>query len=235
MTTAFPPAPRLPAKQASTAAIASSTRHCDRHTLAGGKPVGLDHDRRAATPEIGMSGIAIAEAAIGGGRNAGFGGEVLGVALRALEARRLAARPESGDAGGGEIVNQAGDERRLRTDDDELDGVGAAELADRESVADVECDQVGALGNAGVAGRRVKPGEMGRLGDLPGECMFASARPDEEDVDPAWLALRFAGCRRRKYAPRAFDEDTDDAERDERRYQADDDTKRRDVDRSRNT
>ena len=57
------------------------------------------------------------------------------------------ARPEGLDAGGGKIVDEAGDQRRLRADDDEIDRLRPAEGDDRGVVGDVERD----------IGRRIAP------------------------------------------------------------------------------
>ena len=69
----------------------------------------------------------LGEALIGGGRDAVRAAKILGEALRAFEPRRGAARAEGLDAGRFEIVDDAGAERRLRPDDDEIDGVRPAE------------------------------------------------------------------------------------------------------------
>ena len=106
----------------------------------------------------------------------------LGVALRALEPRRFARWPEDGDAGGGEIVDDAGDERRLRPDHDEVDSLLAAEGDDRRMIGDVERDELGAFRDAGIARRGVELPELRRLRELPGQRMLAPAGADEEDV-----------------------------------------------------
>ena len=182
MTTSAPAAPCMPAKQASIAAIASlgGLRHGD--ALAGGEAVGLDDHRRPLGADIVAGGAGAGEAAIGGRGDAGLGAEVLGEALRALEACRCAARPERRDAGGGEVVDQPRDQRRLRPDDDEVDVPRAAEGDHRAVVGDVEADQLGAFRDAGIARRGIEPGEPRRLRELPGKRMLPSARADEEDV-----------------------------------------------------
>ena len=78
------------------------------HALAGGEPVGLDDDRRALLAHIGLGGRGGGEALIGGGRDVVRPAQVLGEALGAFELRRRLARPERLDAGGGEIVDDAG-------------------------------------------------------------------------------------------------------------------------------
>ena len=74
-----------PTIASSIAASASATSGRDRHALAGGQAVGLDDDRRAAPADEGLGLGGIAEAAVGGGRDAVFGAEILGEALGAFE------------------------------------------------------------------------------------------------------------------------------------------------------
>ena len=50
----------------------------DDHALAGGKPVGLDHDRRAALADIGLSRFGGAETLVGGGGDAVCAAQILG-------------------------------------------------------------------------------------------------------------------------------------------------------------
>ena len=81
--------------------------HRDGHALAGGKPVGLDDDRRALLADIGLRRLGVGEAAIGGGRDVLARAEILGEALRALELRRSLRRAEDLDAGRTQIVGDA--------------------------------------------------------------------------------------------------------------------------------
>jgi hypothetical protein len=54
-------------------------------------------------------------------RDAGVAAQILGEAFRAFQLRPGLRRPEGADAGGFQIVDQAGDERRFRADDDQID------------------------------------------------------------------------------------------------------------------
>ena len=93
----------------------------DGDALAGGEPVRLHHDGEVVLHHIGARSVAVGEAAVVGGRDAGLAAEILGEALGAFELRRRFRRAEGADAGGRKIVDEAGDERRLRPDDDEVD------------------------------------------------------------------------------------------------------------------
>ena len=123
------------------AASASLARLGDDDALAGGEAVGLDHDRqRLRRRDRPCAAAASREAAVGGGRDAELGAEVLGEALRAFELGRGLGRAEGLDAGRRQVVGEARDQRRLGPDHDEADVVVAAERDDGRVVGDVERD-----------------------------------------------------------------------------------------------
>src|SRR5262249_11374372 len=103
-------------------------------------------------------------------------------ALGALEWRGRPARAEGLDAGRGEIVHDAGTERRLGPDHDQIDVLRLAERDHRRMVGDVERHHLAVAGDAGVARRAEEPRDQRARRDLPGERMLASARAEEEDV-----------------------------------------------------
>ena len=72
--------------------------------------------------------------------------QILGEALGAFEPRRRPARPERLDAGGAEIVDDAGAERRLRPDHDEIDLLRLAERDHRRMVGEIERHELGIPG-----------------------------------------------------------------------------------------
>ena len=97
----------------------------DDHALAGGEPVGLDHDRQAPLGDIGLGRARVGEAAIGRGRDGIAPGEVLHEAFGALQRGAGGIGPESGNAGRFQPVHQAQHQGRLGSDDDELDPLGS--------------------------------------------------------------------------------------------------------------
>ena len=157
-------------------------RHRHDHALAGGEPVGLDHDRRALLAHVGRASFRIGESAIGARSEYRFAAEVLGEALGAFELCRRLARAERLDAGGREIVDDAGRERRLRADHDEIDRVGLQNSITAGMVGDVERDAFGLAGDAGIARRAPQLGQQRGSGDLPRESVFAAAGTEQEDV-----------------------------------------------------
>ncbi len=81
----------------------------DPDAFAGGEPVELDDARQLGAVERPRV------------RNAGSVHHVLGERLRALDLRGGGARTEHGDAAAAQFVGETRDERRLGTDDDEVD------------------------------------------------------------------------------------------------------------------
>src|SRR5205823_1559393 len=86
-------------------------RSADEHALSGREPVDLDDTRRPRDREPFRR------------RHAGRSHDVLGEALRALDASRGSAWAEDGDARMPELVGEPGYEGRFRPDDDKVDFV----------------------------------------------------------------------------------------------------------------
>ena len=124
----------------------------DDHALAGGEAVGLHDIGGAEVVERGL------DLGAGGGAHGAAGGHARGIhdplreRLRALELRGRLARTEHRDAARAQRVGDAGDERRLGPDHDEVDGVLVREHRDRGRVVRVEGDERRILRDAGVAG-----------------------------------------------------------------------------------
>ena len=88
----------------------------DDHAFAGGKPVGLDHDRQVLTHDVEERGVGFGEAMIARCWNPVAGAEVLGEALGAFERRGRARRAEHFDALRFEIVGKPRHQRQLWSD-----------------------------------------------------------------------------------------------------------------------
>ena len=130
MTTSAPAAPNAPAKQASMAAVAASRVSAMTTPLPAARPSALTTIGSGCVGQIGLGGARVREAAVGGGGNARTRAEVLGEALRALELGGRLGRAEHLDPGGGQIVGEAGHQRRLGAHHHEADVVVAAEADD---------------------------------------------------------------------------------------------------------
>ena len=154
----------------------------DHDALAGGEPVGLDHDRRALGAHVSLRRRRRGEALIGRGRNVARLAQILGEALGAFELGGRLARTEGLDPGGAEIIHDAGAERRLGADDDEIDLVRPAERDHRRMVGNVERHQLAFPRDAGIARRAVELLDQRARRDLPGQRMLAPAGAEEEDV-----------------------------------------------------
>ncbi len=162
----------------------------DRHPLAGGEPVGLDDDRRALGGDIGLGRRRIAKAAISRGRDGVPGAEILGEALRSLERGGRLARPEGGDAGRLQPVDQPGNQRLLGTDDDEID---AFRFAKSDQQVEIRCrnlDALGLLGDPGIARRAIELVAERRGADRPAQRMFAPPRADDQNPHAQRLLLQ---------------------------------------------
>ena len=91
--------------------------------------------------------------------------------------------PKAGMPAAARSSTMPGDQRRLRADHHEVDLVVARQKATTAAwSADVERDELGVLGDAGIARRREEPRQLRRLRELPGERMLAAARADEEHI-----------------------------------------------------
>jgi hypothetical protein len=132
--------------------------------------------------QIGFGRRQRVEAFIGGGRDAVVAAQVLGEALGAFEPRGILARAEGFDAGGFEIIDDAGAERGFRPDHDEIDGLVAAIRDHAGVVGDIKRHAGRFAGDAGIAGGAIELlGQRARR-DLPGQRMFAAAGAKNEDV-----------------------------------------------------
>ena len=119
--------------------------------------------------------LPLEEALIVSGRNARLAAEVLGEALRAFELGRGLRRPEGADAGGSEIVDQSGNQRRFRSDDDEVDFFPFAEGDDRRVVFRVERNAIRDTADAGIAGSCEEFSQQRRGRERPRKCMLSAS------------------------------------------------------------
>ena len=60
--------------------------------------------------------------------------------------------------------------------------MGFAKRDDGGMVGKIECGDLGMLGNARISWRGVELSTQRRLRQLPRQCMFASARPQQQDI-----------------------------------------------------
>ena len=159
----------------------------DDDALAGREAVGLDDDAATAAGGL-VAGVRrgrgrVVERRRAGHRDARRLGDLAAERLRALDPRRGGRGPEHEDPGVGERVRDAGGQRRLRTDDDELDRALPGDLDDRPRVERVDARET----DPRLARDRVGPGRDDDLvharlrGELPGERVLAAAAADDQD------------------------------------------------------
>jgi hypothetical protein len=125
----------------------------DADALAGGEAVGLHDVGRGEAVQRVEGLVVVAARPVARRRHAGGGHDLLGERLRPLDARAGLVGPEDRDVGRAQAVGHPGDQRCLRTDDDEVDRLAVSQLADHRRVRRVDVDEVGDLRDAGVAGR----------------------------------------------------------------------------------
>ena len=154
----------------------------DDHALAGGQTIGLDHHRNGKSVERGQRIRRAGCPDIAGGRDMGAGAQVLGKAFRAFQLRRCLVRPEHENLRDAQAFGEAIDQRRFRPDHDQIDVMLAAEQDHRAVIGDVQRDQFGMLGNAGIAGSSIEFLERRGLRQLPRQGMFAATRTDQQDI-----------------------------------------------------
>ena len=172
----------LPAEHRLCGADRLRDRVGDDHPLAARQTARLHHQRGALRAHPVLIESVAAE---GGGARRGntvAAQELLGEGLRALEPRCIAARSEAAESRRGEGVDDAGDERRFRSDDRQIDALGTRELYQRGSVlggdADIAHPRLG--GRAAVAGRHQHLADACRGGAFPGERVLATASTDDQ-------------------------------------------------------
>jgi hypothetical protein len=152
------------------------------HALTGGKPIGLHHDRRAFFPHVVLGRSRALEALVSGGRNLVGLAQVLGETLGAFQPRRPFARAERSDAGGLQVVDDAGAQRHFRPDHHQVNLLRLAERDHRLMVGEVERHALGLACDAGIAGRAIKLLAKRARRHFPGQRVFASAGTEDEDV-----------------------------------------------------
>ena len=142
-----PPPPRsrpspVRRRTSSIAASASAMLCATTAPLAGGEPVGLDHDRRALRAHVVLGRGGRREAPIGGGRDAVGLAQVLGEALGAFEPRRRPVGPNALAPAAARSSTMPAQSGASGLDHDEVDLACPAERDHRRMVRDIERDEI---------------------------------------------------------------------------------------------
>ena len=122
-----------------------------------------------------------AVSSLAGSGDAGCLHDLLGEALRAFDSRGRRARAEDRDSRVPKRVGDPGDERHLGADDHEVDAEGVAQVEEALRILRAHRMALAEACDARVPGRGVERCEPGALGELPGECVLAPPRADDED------------------------------------------------------
>ena len=106
-----------------------------------------------------------------------------------------ALRPEHRDPARGELVGEAGDERHLGPDDDEVDALRRGGVGQPGDVVDGDRQQPRVGGDARVAGRAQQLGRGGRALQRAHERVLAPAGADDEDLGAGNAAAQIAAMK----------------------------------------
>ena len=107
-------------------------RHDD--ALARREPVGLDDNRRALREHISLRGGSTGKAGIGRRRYFVAGAKILREGFGAFEPGGRVAWTEGPDPCRGQLIDDTGDKRRLRADNDEIDVIRLAKSNNRRMI-----------------------------------------------------------------------------------------------------
>ena len=127
-----------------------------------------------------MRGLGIGEGLEFRRRNAVANHEILREILRAFELRGGLGRSEDAQSAGAEGVDDTRCQRRFRADQGEVHFLLLGEIGKRADVGDGQVLQFLFVCGAGIAGRDVDDLDARRLGQSPGQRMFAAAGADDE-------------------------------------------------------
>src|SRR4030095_11051350 len=109
-------------------------------------------------------------------------------ALARLEARGGCARAEDGDALPSQAIGEAGSERILGPDHDQIDALAAADLGEGGGIVRPDLRQAGCVAlHSRIPRRREHAAHTRAARDLPGEGVAGTPGAGDEDVHPALL------------------------------------------------
>ena len=169
-------------------------RGADDHALAGGEAVCFHHQRRTLCTHPGGVEVRTREDAVGGSGNVVAFEEVFGEGLGAFELRGGLTRAEAAEARGRERIHHTDNQRLFRAHDRQRHAFG---LCQRHQAGHVVRGHrhVAALrfgGGAGVARRDQYFADARRLGQFPGQRVFASTTTNHHHFHRAasWKAAR---------------------------------------------
>ena len=157
----------------------------DDDAFAAGETVGFDDDGQGEAGEGGVGFLISGDLDGAGGGDGGAFEELFGEDFGAFEAGGGLGGADDVEIALAETVDDAGDQRGFGADDGEVDGEGFGEVGVTGDVSG-RGEAAGELGDAGVAGAGDEIGDLGRLGQAPGEGMFAASAADDQDVQE-WI------------------------------------------------
>ncbi len=149
----------------------------DDDPLACREPIRLDDERAVRGAHVRLRGVRVVEDLEGRGRDLAALQEALHEGLRALERRGRPRRAERADPLGLEGVDEARDERRLRTHDDELDRLPLRRGDHARDIVRAALDVARLRGGPSVSGQREDLVPVRR--EAPNERVLARSGTDD--------------------------------------------------------
>ncbi len=132
--------------------------------------------------DVGVCRLGIGEGGEFGGGNAVPRHEALGEVLGAFQLRGGLGGAEDAQAAGAEDIDDAGRQRRFRADHGQVDVFLLGEIGQGVDVGERQVFQLRLARRAGIAGRDQHLLQARRLGQAPGEGVFAAAGADDENL-----------------------------------------------------
>jgi hypothetical protein len=181
--------------------------HRHHHALAGGKAVGLDHDRRALGIDVGMGGLDLGEGLELRGRDLVSRHEALGKVLGAFQLRGGFCRSEDAQVAGTEHVDDAGRQRRFGTDHGGMHLLPLGVIGQGMDVGQRQVLKFLFACRTGIARRHVNLLQARRLRQAPGQRMLAPAGTHHKNLHgasagpPQGGAAKQNGAKRTVVAP----------------------------------
>src|SRR5205814_4175341 len=152
----------------------------DDHSFPGSQSRRLDHHRRREFRQGGLRVAGVAVLRRAGSGNTGFHHQVLGKPLRGLDARRLSRRPEDWQPTRLEEIDDSRFERKLRSDDSQIDELVLGEVGQLFLLLDRNRNAARDRRDARIAGRSDQLEAWIVAAQFPGERVLASAAANDQ-------------------------------------------------------
>ena len=146
------------------------------HAFARRQPIGLDHHGKTQRRGVCLRRARFAEALIGGGGNALFDAKVFDEPFGAFQHGGGLARPQRLDPSFLQHIPQPAHQLGIGGDDGEINAGLHRKFLQAVKIGGRDRDNFCDIGDSGIAGGDIKPGQQRAFGQRPGQRMFAAPR-----------------------------------------------------------